>query len=42
MSVTVNTIKAPKTKAPELDAACAEAVDLARAAAEGRGRGRGR
>ena len=36
MSVTVPTVKAPRAKAPELDAACAEAVDLARAAAEGR------
>lgn len=36
MSVTVTTVKSPRAKAPELDAACAEAVDLARAAAEGR------
>ncbi|MBB1494893.1 DUF3027 domain-containing protein [Propioniciclava sp. MC1595] len=34
--MTVPTVKAPRAKAPELDAACAEAVDLARAAAEGR------
>ena len=33
--MTVPTVKAPRAKAPELDAACAEAVDLARAAAEG-------
>ncbi len=34
--MTVNTVRTPRVKAPELDAACAEAVDLARAAAEGR------
>lgn len=34
--MTVPTVKAPRAKVPELDAACAEAVDLARAAAEGR------
>lgn len=34
--MTVPTVKAPRAKAPELDAACAETVDLARAAAEGR------
>lgn len=34
--MTVNPVKTPRVKAPELDPACAEAVDLARVAAEGR------